>query len=113
MAKEKHKEKEIEKENDDNKVEWVNKRLDFSDEVKRLNRVIGQIEGIQKMLTAGRKLDDVITQCKAVHSAITSVEHRVFKAHVDDVLHQVVRIGKKKGRKELAEDLEELFKRAS
>lgn len=112
MGKEKHKEKEIEKD-DDNKVEWVNKRLDFSDEIKRLNRVIGQIEGIQKMLTAGRKLDDIVTQCKAVHSAINSVEHRVFKAHLDDVLHHMVRIGKKKSRQELADDLEDLFKRVS
>jgi len=88
------------------------KRMDFSDEVKRLNRVIGQIEGIQKMLAAGRKLDDIITQCKAVHSAITSVEQRVFKIYLEDALDSVVKIDKKKGRAEIAEDLESLFKKA-
>jgi DNA-binding FrmR family transcriptional regulator len=87
-------------------------RLDFSDEVKRLNRVMGQIEGIQKMLKAGRKLDDVITQCKAVHSAIASVEQRVFKVHLDAALHHVVKLDKKKHREEVVEELEALFKKA-
>ncbi len=89
------------------------KRIDFSDEVKRLNRVIGQIEGIQKMLGAGRKLDDIVTQCKAVHSAIASVEQRVFKAHLEVALNAVVKIDKKKNREEVAEELEALFKKAS
>jgi DNA-binding FrmR family transcriptional regulator len=111
--KEKHKEKDLERVIELDTVEWQNKRLDFTDEVKRLNRVIGQIEGIQKMLTAGRKLDDIVTQCKAVHSAINSVEQRVFKAHLDDVLHRVARLDKKKKREEIAEELEALFKKAS
>lgn len=88
-------------------------RLDFSDEVKRLNRVIGQIEGIQKMLDSGRKLDDIITQCKAVHSALSSVESRVFKVFLDAALDDVVKIDKKKNREEIADELEALFKKAA
>lgn len=101
------------KNKDKDKDKSEKKRMDFSDEVKRLNRVMGQIEGIQKMLTAGRKLDEIINQCKAVHSAIASVEQRVFKIHLDEALHHVVKIDKKKGRAEIAEELEALFKRAS
>jgi len=100
------------KDKDKDKDKSEKKKLDFSDEVKRLNRVMGQIEGIQKMLTAGRKLDDVITQCKAVHSAISSVEQRVFKVHLDAALNNVVKIDKKKNREEIAEELEALFKKA-
>lgn len=87
--------------------------IDFSDEIKRLNRVTGQIEGIQKMLAAGRKLDDIITQCKAVHSAIASVEQRVFKLHLDSALNAMTKIEKKKNREEVAEELEALFKKAT
>lgn len=97
--------------NDKDKSE--KKRLDFGDEVKRLNRVMGQIEGIQKMLMAGRKLDDIITQCKAVHSAIASVEQRVFKIHLEEALNAMTKIEKKKNRAEVAEELELLFKKAS
>ncbi|MDX2073008.1 MAG: metal-sensing transcriptional repressor [Alphaproteobacteria bacterium] len=101
-----------EKEKDKSKDKSERKRLDFSEEIKRLNRVMGQIEGIQKMLAGGRKLDDVMTQCKAVHSAIASVEQRVFKVHLDAALSTVVKLDKKKSREEIAGELEALFKKA-
>lgn len=44
-----------------------------SDVVTRLNRIEGQIQGVQRMLTAGRDCRDVITQLAAVRAAITSV----------------------------------------
>lgn len=101
------------KDRDKDKDKTEKKRIDFSDEIKRLNRVVGQIEGIQKMLVAGRKLDEIVTQCKAVHSAIASVEHRVFKAHLEVALNQVAKLDKKKDRREIAEELESLFKKVS
>lgn len=101
-----------EKDKDRDKDKTEKKRIDFSDEIKRLNRVIGQIEGIQKMLAVGRKHDDIVTQCKAVHSAISSVEQRVFKIHLEATLNAVVKIDKKKNRAEVIEELEALFKKA-
>ncbi|MFO0389497.1 MAG: metal-sensitive transcriptional regulator [Alphaproteobacteria bacterium] len=85
--------------------------IDASDEVKRLNRVIGQVEGIQKMLSEGRKLQDILIQCRAIHSAVKSVEHRVFKAYVEVALEEVVKLDKKKSRAEKVAELEDLFKR--
>ena len=49
-------------------------RIDYRDEVKRLNRVIGQVEGVQSMLDENRKLESVLIQCKAIHSALKAVE---------------------------------------
>lgn len=88
-------------------------RIDMSDEVKRLNRVIGQIEGIRSMLKEGRKLDAVLMQCKAVHSALRSVETRIVKTHLEAALDDIVKIEKKKNRAEKVAELEELFKQAS
>lgn len=86
-------------------------RIDASSEIKRLNRVIGQVEGVQKMLADGRKMKDVLTQCKAIHSALKSVEYRIFAAHVDVALEEVVKMSKKKDRNAKALELEELFTR--
>jgi len=85
--------------------------IDASDEVKRLNRVIGQVEGVQKMLADHRKLQDILIQCRAVHSAIKSVEMRIFKAHVEVALEEVAKLDKKKSRAEKVAELEDLFKR--
>lgn len=87
-------------------------QVDAGSEIKRLNRVVGQIEGVQKMLADGRKMKDVLIQCRAVHSALKSVEYRIFKAHVDVALEEVTKMGKKKDRNAKVIELEELFKRA-
>jgi CsoR family transcriptional regulator, copper-sensing transcriptional repressor len=87
--------------------------IDFTDEVKRLNRIVGQIEGVRKMLEDQRKLEDVLIQCKAVHSALKSIESRILKAHLEVALDGLVKIEKKKNRAEVVSELEELFKYAS
>jgi CsoR family transcriptional regulator, copper-sensing transcriptional repressor len=94
-----------------NKVAYTT--IDLSDETKRLNRVIGQIEGIRSMLKDQRRLDDVLMQCKAVHSALKSVETRIVKAHLEATLDEVAKIDKKKNRAEKLAELEDLFKQAS
>jgi DNA-binding FrmR family transcriptional regulator len=88
-------------------------RIDNDDEIKRLNRIIGQIEGIRSMLKDERKLEAVLMQCKAVHSALKSVESRLVKAHLEVTLDEVAKIDKKKNRAEKLAELEELFKQAS
>lgn len=88
-------------------------QIDVSSEVKRLNRVIGQVEGVQKMLIEERKLKDVLAQCRAVHSALKSVEYRVFKAHVDVALNEIVKMDKKKDREGKVLQLEEFYKQAA
>ena len=87
--------------------------IDHGDEVKRLNRIVGQIEGVAKMLEGGRKLDDVLMQCKAIHSALKSVEARLIKTHLEQLLGEVVKLDKKKSREQLVDGLEALFKQAN
>jgi len=86
---------------------------DFRDEVKRLNRIVGQIEGIAKMLKDDRKLDDVLIQCKAVHSALRSIEARVVKVHLDIALSDIAKTEKKKNKAEKISELEEIFRHAA
>lgn len=86
--------------------------IDYSDEVKRLNRVMGQLEGIQKMLGSKRKLGDILAQCKAIHSALRSVESRLLKLHLENVLDEVAKLEKKKSREQKVAEIEELFKQA-
>lgn len=87
--------------------------LDHSEEIKRLNRIVGQIDGIRKMLEEQRKLQDVLMQCKAIHSALKSVETRVLRAHLEAAMDEIVKLDKKKTRAEKLSGIEELFKQAS
>ncbi|MDE3061203.1 MAG: metal-sensing transcriptional repressor [Pseudomonadota bacterium] len=87
--------------------------IDHEGAIKKLNRVVGQIEGVRKMLENQRKLEDVLIQCKAVHSALKSVEERIFKGYLEAALDGIVKLDKKKNRAEKAAEMEELFRRAS
>ena len=108
----KNKDKEKNKEKDKTKKHAEYELIDFADEVKRLNRVVGQIEGVGKMLEDQRKLQDVLIQCKAVHSALRSVETRILKAHLNVALDEISKLEKKKNREQKVAELEELFKQA-
>ena len=51
-------------------------------EIPRLNRAIGQLEGIKKMIEEQRYCPDIIVQLKAVRSAIKHVESNILKTHL-------------------------------
>ncbi|MBN8828756.1 MAG: metal-sensitive transcriptional regulator [Sphingobacteriia bacterium] len=56
------------------------------DELLRINKIKGQIEGIKKMIEEGRYCPDIIIQLKAVRSAIKNVELNILEKHLDNCL---------------------------
>ena len=55
-----------------------------SHEIPRLNRAIGQLEGIKKMIMEQRYCTDIIIQLKAVRSAVKRVESNILKTHLEE-----------------------------
>lgn len=86
--------------------------LDFSDEIKRLNRITGQMDGIRKMLENGRELTDILMQCKAIHSALKSLELRIFAIYAEGAVNAIARAEKKKDRNAQVEELLELYRQS-
>lgn len=58
------------------------KHPNHAKELPRLNRVIGQLNGIQRMIEEGRYCPDIIHQLKAARSGIASLEQQLFKDHL-------------------------------
>ncbi len=52
------------------------------DVLKRLNKVEGQIRGINKMVSDDRYCIDILTQTRAVASAIKKVEDLILHQHL-------------------------------
>ncbi|MCM1228131.1 MAG: metal-sensing transcriptional repressor [Clostridium sp.] len=48
----------------------------------RINRIVGQLGGIQKMLDENRYCGDILTQIAAVESALQSVGYIVLEEHL-------------------------------
>lgn len=50
--------------------------------IKRLNRIEGQVKGIQKMVEEERYCIDVLTQISAIRSAINKVGSIILENHI-------------------------------
>ncbi len=48
----------------------------------RLNRISGQLEGVKKMIEEGRYCPDILIQLKAIRSAIRAVESNILSKHL-------------------------------
>ena len=50
--------------------------------IPRLNRIAGQIEGIKKMIEDGRYCPEIISQLRAVRAAVKAVESNILQKHL-------------------------------
>lgn len=60
---------------------------------KRLNRAIGQLNGIKQMIDANRYCGDVLVQLSATRSAIQSIERIVLQNHMETCVVEEIRAG--------------------
>lgn len=52
-------------------------------EIPKLNRIIGQIEGIKNMINNNRDCPDILIQLKAARSALLAVEKNILSVHLE------------------------------
>ena len=76
-------------------------------EIPRLNRAIGQLEGIKRMIEDKRYCPEILIQLKAVRSAIMSVEKNILSTHLEKCVAES--FDDKENAKEKIEEIKELF----
>lgn len=74
------------------------KNTERSDELqadvqKRLNRAIGQLNGVKKMVDDNRYCGDVLTQLAAAESAIRRVSEIILRNHLETCVVEKVQAG--------------------
>ena len=82
------------------------KKAHHSDEFKkklksRLNRIEGQVKGIQKMIDEDVYCDDVLNQVSSVKSALNGVGKLLLEAHMKSCVAEQL----SKGREEVVDEL--------
>lgn len=78
-------------------------------EIPRLNRVIGQLEGVKKMIEELRYCPDILIQLRAARSAIRAVESNILKTHLQSCVAQS--FASEEGKEQKLNELKELFDR--
>lgn len=75
-------------------------------EIQRLNRIIGQVEGIKKMIEENRYCPDIINQILAASSALKSLGGILLKTHIENCVYKAF---DNKNEKEKEQKLDELI----
>jgi len=73
----------------------------------KINRILGQLNGIQKMIDEDRYCDDVLIQLSAANQAIKSLANHIIEKH----MHSCVLREIKNGNEEVLDEIVNLFKR--
>ena len=94
------------------KMECCNRTTERSDEEKReiknrLNRIIGQLGGVIKMVDEDKYCDDILIQLSAVDKAVKSLANKIVERH----MHTCVVRDIKAGKYEIIEEVVNLFRR--
>lgn len=58
--------------------------------LKKLNRVIGQLEGIKRMILERRYCPDILTQTRAATAALRNVEVQILEKHLGHCVSQAM-----------------------
>lgn len=61
--------------------------------VSRLNRVAGQVAGVARMVEEERYCVDILTQLRAIKSALSRVEDMVLQDHAGSCVAEAIRSG--------------------
>ncbi len=73
----------------------------------RLNRIIGQLNGISRMLDENRYCGEILTQVAAVESALQSFGYVILKEHMKTCVVEEIQ----KGNEDILEEALELIKK--
>lgn len=81
-------------------------------QIHRLKRIEGQVRGLQDMIGSQRYCVDILTQMKAVRSALNSVEEQIIESHLNHCVQNAVLSKDKTKSAEMIEEIKQLLKRA-
>ena len=77
----------------------------------RLRRIEGQVQGLQRMISADAYCVDVLLQISAVQGALEQVQKLLLGRHVETCVADALRSGSKNDRQRKIDELLEVFAR--
>lgn len=83
------------------------------EQITRINRIEGQVRGIKKMIEEEVYCVDILTQVKAVRSALKSLELQILEKHANHCILHAMDSGSKKEAQAKIDEVMELIKKTS
>ena len=80
--------------------------------LKRLNRIEGQVRGLARMVEEDRYCIDIVTQIAAVRAALRKVEEEILRDHVAHCVQHAITSGDKDDQRRKIAELMDVMGRA-
>ena len=77
----------------------------------RMNKVIGQLQGIQKMVEADRYCVDILIQLSSAVGALSKIEDLVMKQHLEHRVAEAMASGREEEKEEKIEEVLDVISR--
>lgn len=90
----------------------MKKDISKKEHLKRLNYLIGHLNGVKKMVEGDRYCIDIIQQNLGVISALQKVNEQILKNHFDGCVSDAIKFGSKKDRERVLAELVNVFKKS-
>ena len=78
-----------------------------ADVTRRINRAVGQLNGIRAMVEEDRYCGDVLTQLAAVESAVKAISREVMRDHLETCVVERIQAGDN----EVTDEVMDLFRK--
>ena len=86
---------------------------DHKDQIRRVNRIIGQLEGVKRMIEEKKYCPDIVTQAAAVRAAVVSLEKAILKKHLSSCVRDAFLSGNNRVADDKIRELLDIFSRTS
>lgn len=87
------------------------RHANHTDELQRLKRIKGQVEGIENMILDSRYCPDILLQVKAATSALRALELSILERHIRHCLSAALANGSKKEAEKKIEEIIQILDR--
>lgn len=89
------------------------KGADHKPLLSRVNRIEGQVRGVKKMIEGEQYCVSILTQIKAIRSALKSLELQILEGHAHHCLLNAFENGSKKAAEKKIDEIMDLIKKSS
>lgn len=83
---------------------------EYKDLINRLNRIEGQVRGVQKMVENDIYCVDILTQVSAIHAALNSFNKVLLANHIRTCVAEDIRAGRDEVIDELVATVQKIMK---
>lgn len=89
------------------------KGANHKSQLTRVNRIEGQVRGIKNMIEEEKYCVDILTQIKAVRSALKGLELEILEGHAEHCLMGAISSKSEKAAREKVSEILDLVKKTS